>query len=116
MLFLDSCEGLLEVVIIIRRVYNILQILIPIGLILFGLIDLGKDVIAGKEDEMKKAQKTLLMRVIYAVAVFLIFTLVSFAIGLLGSGNNSNTTGWKNCWNEAGSHISGGGSDEVEGN
>ena len=31
--------------------------MIKILLILFGVIDLGKAVIAGKEDEMKKSQK-----------------------------------------------------------
>lgn len=111
-MFLDSCEGLLDVVVIIRKVYNVLQILIPIGLILFGLIDLGKAVIAGKEDEMKKAQSTLLRRVIYAVAVFLIFSLVSFALGLVGT-NEAN--GWKNCWAEAGSQADNASSGNVEG-
>ncbi len=96
---MDNCGGLGDVVAIIKSVYNILQILIPIALVLFGLIDLGKAVIAGKEDEMKKAQGTLIKRVIYAVAVFLVFSLVSFAIGLVGSGENADTTSWLNCWN-----------------
>ncbi len=91
----DACGGLLDVVVIIVKVYNILKILIPIGLILFGLIDLGRAVIAGKEDEMKKAQGTLLRRVIYAVAVFLVMTFVSFAMGLVGA------EGWRDCWTAA---------------
>lgn len=92
----STCGGLLDIVTIIRKVIDILKILIPIGLIAFGLIDLGKAVISSKEDEMKKAQQTLLKRFIYAVAVFLVVNLVVFAMGLVGAES------WQNCWNAAG--------------
>ena len=92
----NTCGGLLNIVVLLRKVIDILKILIPIGLILFGLIDLGKAVIAGKEDEMKKAQGLLLKRVIYAVVVFLVVQIVIFATGLVGEKS------WQNCWNAAG--------------
>ncbi len=91
----SNCGGLLKVVEVIVNVIKLIQILIPIGLILFGLIDLGKAVIAGKEDEMKKAQGTLIKRVIYAVVVFLVVQFVVFATGLVGEDE------WKECWNAA---------------
>lgn len=91
----EACKNLGVVVILIHNVIDILKLIIPIGLILFGLIDLGKAVIAGKEDEMKKAQGTLMKRVIYAVAVFLIVVIVEFAIGLVGD------TSWRTCWDKA---------------
>ena len=97
----STCGGLLEIVILIRKVIDIVKIIIPIGLILFGLIDLGKAVIAGKEDEMKKAQGTLIKRVIYAVAVFLIVQIVIFATGLVGAES------WQECWNAAGGSTNG---------
>lgn len=93
---MDSCGGLLDIVVIIRKVIDIIKILIPIALILFGLIDLGKAVIAGKEDEMKKAQGTLIKRVIYAVVVFLVVQIVVFATGLVGAEE------WQECWKQAG--------------
>ena len=96
---MDSCGGLLDIVIIIRKVVDIIKILIPIGLILFGLLDLGKAVIAGKEDEMKKAQSSLVKRIIYAVAVFLVVQIVVFATGLVGS------TEWQDCWQAAGGSV-----------
>lgn len=98
----STCGGLLEIVVLIRKLIQIVQILIPIGLILFGLIDLGKAVIAGKEDEMKKAQGTLIKRVIYAVAVFLVVQIVIFATGLVGAED------WKTCWNAAGGSTTAG--------
>lgn len=92
----STCGGLLEIVTIIRKVIDVIKIIIPIGLILFGLIDLGKAVIAGKEDEMKKAQGALMKRIIYGVAVFLIVQIVIFATGLVGAES------WQECWNAAG--------------
>ena len=102
----STCGGLLDIVIVIRKVIDVLKIIIPIGLILFGLIDLGKAVIAGKEDEMKKAQQTLIKRVIYAVAVFLVVQVVIFATGLVGAES------WQQCWNAAGGSTT---SNDVEG-
>lgn len=95
----DACGGLLDVVTIIRKVVDVVKILIPIGLIVYGLLDLGKAVIAGKEDEMKKAQGTLIRRCIYAAAVFLVVNLVVFITGFVGA------KGWQNCWNAAGGNT-----------
>ena len=86
-------EGLGQIITLLKNLVRLLQIAIPIGLIIFGMLDLGKAVIAGKEDEMKKATSTLIKRVIYAVAVFLVVTIVSFVMGLVGSND------WKQCWN-----------------
>ena len=95
----DACGGLLDVVTIIRKVVDVIKILIPIGLIVYGLLDLGKAVIASKEDEMKKAQGTLVKRCIYAAAVFLVVNLVVFITGFVGA------KGWQNCWNAAGGNT-----------
>lgn len=93
---MDFCGELEQIITLLKNVIRLLQFLIPMGLILFGMLDLGKAVIAGKEDEMKKAQGTLIKRVIYAIAVFLVVTIVSFAMGLVGSDD------WKDCWNNVG--------------
>ena len=59
-----------EIIKLVKIIYTILLIAIPILLIIFGLLDLGKAVMAGKEDEMKKAQGALIKRVIYTVLAF----------------------------------------------
>lgn len=52
---------------------------------------------------MKKAQGTLLKRFLYAVAVFLIVTLVTFVMGMVGeAGTGANTTSWSTCWSKYG--------------
>lgn len=108
----SDCGGLIDIVKVIRKVIDILKILIPIGLIAYGLLDLGKAVIAGKEDEMKKAQGTLIRRCIYALAVFLVVNIVIVITGLVGADD------WKACWKKAGaaSTIKGGdmGTAEVD--
>lgn len=91
-----ACKGLDDVVNLLKNVVTLFQWGIPMVLIIFGLIDLGKAVVAGKEDEMKKAQGALIRRFIYAIAAFLIVTLVTFAMGLVGS------TDWEKCWGSVG--------------
>lgn len=112
----DGCGGLVPIVKLIYEAIKILMILIPIGLIVFGLIDLGKAVIAGKEDEMKKAQGTLIKRVLYAALVFFIPFIVGLVMDLVAkSGGNdvSNTNDWSECWNTVrGSNNSGNGAGE----
>lgn len=103
------CGGLEDVVRIIKNVVDIIKILIPIGLIVYGLLDLGKAVIAGKEDEMKKAQGTLVKRCIYAAAVFLVVNLVVFITGLVGA------KGWQQCWANAGGNTTIGDGGGAEG-
>lgn len=102
----NYCEGLAPVIRLVKSVVKLIQFGVPIILILFGMIDLGKAVMSSKEDEMKKAQGTLLKRFIYAVAVFLVVTLVVFVMNLVSdsqakSKDKSDTTSWNTCWRTA---------------
>lgn len=77
---------------------------IPILLIIFGMLDLGKAVIASKEDEVKKATKAFGKRFLYAVGVFLVVWLVQFVLGMAASigedAVNYDEASWKACWNK----------------
>ena len=99
----DGCGGLRPIVAIIKNgVFPIVQIGIPILLIVFGTIDLGKAVISSDDKEVKQAQSRLIKRCIYAVAIFFITTLVSIIMSLVATGADSdetNTSGWAQCWN-----------------
>lgn len=66
----------------------IFKIIIPIILIIFGMIDLGKAVISSDDKAVSKATKSLLMRLIAAVAIFFIPTVVGFAFSLVGAFNS----------------------------
>lgn len=99
-------DGLLTILQFVRKgVIPIIQIGVPIILIVFGMLDLGKAVIAGKEDEIKKNQQMLIKRAISAVAVFFVVTLVTLIFGIFAqSGTDSDVEGtsdWKSCWDAA---------------
>lgn len=94
MLMLACPTGLGTLVGIVKNVLTIIQILIPIGLIIFGTIDLGRAVIAGDEKQIKENQQRLLKRALAAVLVFLVVTIVTFIMQFIGG------TQWKDCWTD----------------
>ena len=95
----DPCTTLGPILRILKTVFVLLQWAIPFVLVLLGAIDLGKAVVASKEDEMKKAQGILIKRVIYAIVIFFLFTLVNFVIGIVGDGDSGeDMESWSTCW------------------
>ena len=63
----------------------VFKIAIPILLILFGMIDLGKAVISSDEKAIKSATSSLIKRAIAAVVVFFVPYLVSAIFSIVGS-------------------------------
>lgn len=59
---------------------NLLKIATPLILIFVSIITLFKAVVASKEDEMKKAQSSLIKKIIAAIMVFFIISIVQFVI------------------------------------
>lgn len=92
MFVLADCNGLEAVVSVVKFILKIIQWVVPIILIVLGTIDLVKAVVAGKDDDIKKHQQTLIKRIIAAVIVFLIPMLVSILMGWIGNDD------WKTCW------------------
>ena len=90
---MNVCQNsdFLSIIGLLKTILRILQIGIPIALLIFGTIDLGKAVMAGDEKEIKAATGILLKRFIAAVAVFLLFLLVSVVTGWVGGDE------WKTC-------------------
>ena len=75
---------LLSIIGIAKTVLRVLQIGIPIILLIFGTIDMGKAVMAGDEKEIKAATNILIKRAVAAVIVFLLFMVVSVITGWVG--------------------------------
>lgn len=99
MLFLFDCSDLGPLATLIHTIIQLIQIAIPIMLIIWGMLDLGKAVIASKEDEIKAAQKLLIKRVIAAVLVFLVVTIVTLVLNIVAS-SDVDTGGWQDCWTD----------------
>ena len=81
----------------VSAVITVIQIVVPILLILMGSIDMVKAVMAGKDDEIKKAQGTLIKRVIAAIIVFFIPLLVQLMLGLIPVGDSNAGVTFKDC-------------------
>ena len=81
-----------KIITLLKSFLQVLQIVIPIGLIIMGTIDLGKAVISSNEDDIKKGQKAFMKRCLAAVLVFLVVTIVNFVTGFVGG------TEWSACW------------------
>lgn len=83
----------LQVMAIVRLIMNVICIAVPIVMIVLGSMDLFKAVTAGKDEEIKKKQSVLIKRVIAGVLVFLVPTIVSVLMNLIGVAE------WRTCWN-----------------
>lgn len=82
---------------IVSTLILLIKIVVPILLIIFGMLDLGKAVVASKEDEIKKGQQLFIKRVITAVIVFFVVQLVQIIIRFV-SGNDQNIANCFNCF------------------
>ena len=96
-----KCTYLNPIISIIKTVLSIVQWAIPIILIVIGTFDMMKAVVASKEDEIKAAQKLLIKRIVYAVIIFLIPTIVYFVFNIVSNTDGISGTGnfW-DCWNQ----------------
>lgn len=79
-----SCEELIgdELKGYIQQIVNIIKIVVPILLIVFGTIDFGKAIFVNDEGEMKKSQTKFIKRLIIAVAFFLVPTLLTLILNI----------------------------------
>lgn len=91
---------------IVHLIVVAIQVVVPILLIIWGMLDFAKAIIGQDEDKIKAGQKTFIKRLIAAVIVFLIVTIVQLAINLAASvAGTENNAG--NVWTCAKELISG---------
>lgn len=80
----ETCEEKLgpDLVKRIQEIVDIIEILIPILLIVYGIIDFGKAIFVGDENEMKKSQSRFIKRLIVAVGFFLVPTVLQVILNI----------------------------------
>ncbi len=76
-------------------VVDLIKIGVPVLLIIFGMLDLGKAVMAQKEDEIKKSQQMFFKRLLSACIVFFVFVIVELVFNIVAK----EETGVWNCVN-----------------
>ena len=93
---------------VVSMIIMAIQVVVPILLIIWGMIDFTKAVIGQDENKIKDAQKIFIKRLIAAAIVFLTVTIVKFLINLVveiqagdsESGNKAITSQtWSSCIN-----------------
>jgi len=67
-------------------IVTIVEILVPIILVIFGVIDFVKAIVSQKEDEIKKGQQTFLKRALTAALIFFIVVIVKLLVSAVSSG------------------------------
>ena len=77
------CEAATPLLRIVGLVVFVIKVAVPIILIVVGMIDLAKAVGEKDEKTIKEAQNRLIKRVISAILVFLVITIVGIIINLM---------------------------------
>ena len=73
---------------IVSVIVLVIKIVVPILLIVFGMLDLAKAIMAQKEDEIKKGQQTFIKRCIAAVIVFFVVMVVQMIVSFVSNDND----------------------------
>ena len=82
------CDGVLipnQLFNLVATIIKLIKIAVPVLLIIFGMIDFAKSVVAKNEDDVKKFRKQFISRVVSAIVVFVIVFVVQFAVNLISS-------------------------------
>ena len=89
-------KGVIEVMRIGYYAINIIKIVVPLLIIIFGVIDFAKAVIASDDDAIKKSAKGFAIRLIAGVVIFFIPTIINFVVNLVPN-NNDDFPGCSGC-------------------
>ena len=78
--------------------YTLIQIAVPVVLVIMGMLDLFKGITAQKEDEIEKARKMFINRLIAAATVFFVFVIVKVIISAVADKNSTGIIGCAECF------------------
>ena len=98
--FNNAICGGADILRVIKFVFILLRLvnwIVPMALIVIISIDFGKNVMANKEDEMKKNVSIVVKRIIFCIALFFVMPIVEFVIGMLGDTASSGDKSWLDC-------------------
>ena len=82
---------------IVGYIIVIVKIVIPLVIIILGIIDLGKAVVSSDDKAISKSVKSLAMRIVAAVCIFFVPTVVSFVIGVVDTSVNDDSAICRSC-------------------
>lgn len=68
---------------LVHYLYLGIKIVVPILLVIFAMLDLGKAIAAKKEEDIKRYQSSCVKRIITGLLVFLVVAAVEFVLGFV---------------------------------
>ena len=84
-----DCETLFggsdELIDLLKFILNLIKVLVPLMLVGLGTLDFAKAIFAGSEENMKKAQSKFIKRVIIAIAIFLVPSILKLVLSVASS-------------------------------
>lgn len=95
----EFCAKSTDIWQIVGKILFVFKIVIPLLLIIFGMIDLGKAVISSEEKAIKEATTSIIRRLIAAVVIFFVPTIVGAVFGLIGEFNEEQKDDYTICKN-----------------
>lgn len=81
----------------IHKIIDLIKIVTPIILIILGMLDFGKAVVANDEKNMKEASSKFIRRALAAVIIFFVVAIVQFVFNQVVS-DNKGAMGCINCF------------------
>lgn len=93
----EFCTKTSELIGFVGWVLTIVKIAIPFIIVILGVMDLGKAVVASKDDEIKTATKRLLWRAVAGVAIFLMPSIIVWLFGTIDDFANGYNQGFAVC-------------------
>lgn len=83
----NPCEisGILKIILFVKTLLSYVCFIVPMGLIVMISVDIGKNVLAGRDEEMKKNFNIAMKRIIYCMCIFLVPSFVDLAVSLVNN-------------------------------
>ena len=83
---MDVCTNynFLSIMYIFKQMLNVVRVMVPVLIIVLGSFDFFKAVMASKDEDMAKLKKQFVTRLTAGIMVFLVPTLISFSLNIIG--------------------------------
>ena len=91
------CDSTRDIWQLVGNILRIVTIVLIVCVIIFGIIDFGKAVVASKDDEIKKAAKSVVYRIVAVIVIFFIPTLVGAIFKMIGFFNENVASDYDIC-------------------
>lgn len=106
------CENpdILRILYFIQKIFDLVFLIVPIGLIVMITIDVFKNVVATDDKEASKNNKRIITRLIFAIMMFFVPIIVSTIMNILESTgvkltytdkNTGQQVSYKTCWDNS---------------